>query len=141
MRRSERVEMKPYYYPGAGNNNTRAISLFPLCWGENKQRDRKESGWKKWMYTVDCDCDNDCGCSIGTTWARSAVCSIKVQHSHEAGTYMNTSHTADNCHIEQLMFAQYSVIVQLGVFNWASPLRPTPTSPQKVISFPDSTLA
>lgn len=44
MRHSESVEMKPYYYPGAENNNARAIRLFPLCWGENKQKDRKGRG-------------------------------------------------------------------------------------------------
>lgn len=47
----------------------------------------------------------------------AAVCSIKAQHSHQAGTCTDTSHAADNCNIEQLMFAQRSVIVQLGVFN------------------------
>lgn len=38
MYRSESVEMKPYYYSGAeNNNNARAISLFLFVFGENKQ--------------------------------------------------------------------------------------------------------
>lgn len=51
-------------------------------------------------------------CSICTV--RAHVCFINVKHSREAWMHMNTSHTADNLQIMQLMFAKYNVIVQLS---------------------------
>lgn len=126
MRHSESVEIKPYYYPGAGNNN--AIRLFPLCWGENKEKDWKQRGWKKWMYKV----THPCVMTLGAVLAQRELKALSVPLRYNTATRQehiwirHTQLITDN--IEQLMFAQYSVIVQLGVFNWASP---TTTTPQK----------